>query len=297
MAKRGYHQGNHHEDTRDRKRRGRIAAPRSLSRSASGSSSCIDDSVGHYPTVIGNILAGRYTIQQELGIGTFGKVFRCRDSKHKDDVAVKVVRSIKRYVESAQIEADVLNKVYDQQKRDRKDYCVKMYSQFSLNEHYCMVFETLGMSVYDLIKDNQYAGLPLRHVREIARQLLCAMDFLESMNLIHTDLKLENILFQDSHRMQSHTFVSRDRSTKRIVVPENLKIKIIDFGGATFDNEHKSTIINTRQYRGPEVTLEAGWSFPSDIWSVGCIIAEIYAGRRRTTEAETIPRENISRAL
>ena len=42
---------------------------------------------------------------------------------------------------------------------------------------------------------------------------------------------------------------------KDIVVPESFKIKIIDFGGATFDNEHKSTIVNTRQYRGPEVRI------------------------------------------
>lgn len=51
---------------------------------------------------------------------------------------------------------------------------------------------------------------------------------------------------------------------------------VIDFGGATFDDDKsKGTIINTRQYRGPEVTLEIGWSFPSDMWSVGCIIAEV----------------------
>lgn len=54
---------------------------------------------------------------------------------------------------------------------------------------------------------------------------------------------------------------------------------VIDFGGATYDNDpRKSRVINTRQYRGPEVILELGWSFPSDLWSVGCIIGEIYRG-------------------
>jgi serine/threonine protein kinase len=54
---------------------------------------------------------------------------------------------------------------------------------------------------------------------------------------------------------------------------------VIDFGGATYDDDpKKGTIINTRQYRGPEVTLEVGWSYPSDIWCVGCIIAEAYSG-------------------
>jgi serine/threonine protein kinase len=51
---------------------------------------------------------------------------------------------------------------------------------------------------------------------------------------------------------------------------------VIDFGGATYDNDHaKSKIINTRQYRGPEVTLELGWSYPSDLWSIGCVIGEV----------------------
>lgn len=56
---------------------------------------------------------------------------------------------------------------------------------------------------------------------------------------------------------------------------------MIDFGGATYDNDtSKSRIISTRQYRGPEVTLEIdeGWSFPSDLWSTACIVAEIYTG-------------------
>jgi serine/threonine protein kinase len=61
-------------------------------------------------------------------------------------------------------------------------------------------------------------------------------------------------------------------------LPRLPHVKIIDFGGATFDREKKSTIINTRQYRGPEVTLELGWSFPSDVWSVGCILAELFTG-------------------
>lgn len=58
----------------------------------------------------------------------------------------------------------------------------------------------------------------------------------------------------------------------------SLAIVVIDFGGATYDDESKSSIINTRQYRSPEVILGLGWSYPSDIWSAGCIIAELYLG-------------------
>jgi serine/threonine protein kinase len=51
----------------------------------------------------------------------------------------------------------------------------------------------------------------------------------------------------------SYITVTHNGKKKEIQTPSSFKIKIIDFGGATFDCEHKSTIVNTRQYRGPEV--------------------------------------------
>lgn len=60
--------------------------------------------------------------------------------------------------------------------------------------------------------------------------------------------------------------------------PTRADIKLIDFGNATFANEHHSSIINTRQYRGPEVVMELGWDHKSDIWSIGCILMELYTG-------------------
>lgn len=81
-------------------------------------------------------------------------------------------------------------------------------------------------------------------------------------------------------------------------------IRLIDFGSATFDHEHHSTIVSTRHYRAPEVILgecliliffwlhlslspmliciflnvELGWSQPCDVWSIGCILFELYLG-------------------
>jgi len=53
---------------------------------------------------------------------------------------------------------------------------------------------------------------------------------------------------------------------------------LIDFGSATFDHEHHSTIVSTRHYRAPEVILELGWAQPCDVWSIGCIMFELYLG-------------------
>jgi CDC-like kinase len=58
----------------------------------------------------------------------------------------------------------------------------------------------------------------------------------------------------------------------------NSNVRLIDFGSATFDDEHHSTVVSTRHYRAPEVILELGWSQPCDVWSIGCIIYELFQG-------------------
>ena len=63
-------------------------------------------------------------------MGTFGKVFECLDRKHQEVVAVKAVRCIQKYVESARIEADVLFDIRDKQRSSGSNYCVKLYSSF-----------------------------------------------------------------------------------------------------------------------------------------------------------------------
>jgi dual-specificity kinase len=55
-------------------------------------------------------------------------------------------------------------------------------------------------------------------------------------------------------------------------------IRLIDFGSATFDDEYHSSVVSTRHYRAPEIILGLGWSFPCDIWSIGCILVEFFTG-------------------
>jgi serine/threonine protein kinase len=66
----------------------------------------------------------------------------------------------------------------------------------------------------------------------------------------------------------------------RFHYPKRVAAKIIDFGGATFADEHHSALINTRQYRAPEVILTSGkWNEKSDIWCLACVIIEMYTGQ------------------
>jgi serine/threonine protein kinase len=135
------------------------------------------------------------------------------------------------------------------------------------------VFETLGSSLYEFLKANDYIPFPLYCVQDFARQMLEALSFLHSMKLVHTDLKPENVLLIDAG------YTVQQVGKKQVRIPKSSRIKLIDFGCATYDDDqHKSDLIATRQYRAPEVILGLPWSYPSDIWSIGCIIAELYSG-------------------
>jgi serine/threonine protein kinase len=247
-----------------------------------------DDSTGHFRGREGSLIADRYRVIKEVGVGTFGRVVECLDVKKRGDpdegggrssnnscdqsghrrrgnrdnhgnVAIKIVRNVKRYYESALIEADI---VHDVNRRGGRGltHCAIMFDAFTFQGHYCMVFECLGPSLYDFLKRQRYQPFPMTCVRDFTKQLLETLEFLHSFRLIHTDLKPENILLLND----------REVSYKgRYIVPESNRIKVIDFGGATYDKEKKSSIVNTRQYRAPEVILGCGWSMPSDMWSVG----------------------------
>jgi Protein kinase domain len=226
-----------------------------------------DDSVGHYKGRKGSVIADRYRVVKEVGVGTFGRVLQCIDLKHRrkndhpdqDIVAIKVVRNVKRYHESAIIEANIIRDVNRRGGRGLS-HCAVMYDAFSYHGHFCMVFESLGPSLYEYLKHREYKPFPISCVRHFAVQLLETLEFLHSFEIIHTDLKLENLLLLNDREVPY-----RDGQ----MIPENTRIKVIDFGGATYDSEKKSSIVNTRQYRAPEVILGCGWSMPSDLWSLG----------------------------
>jgi serine/threonine protein kinase len=72
---------------------------------------------------------------------------------------------------------------------------------------------------------------------------------------------------------------SKESEEDPYYIPILTNIKIIDFGGATYKKERHSDIINTRQYRSPEVILGCSeWDDKSDLWSIACILVELYTG-------------------
>lgn len=232
-----------------------------------------DDEDGHLIYRRGDVLQARYRILHSLGEGTFGQVVQCADLMKNDKVALKIIRNLSKYREAAYLEIKVLKKIMKRDPNGTDSLCVQMFDWFDFNGHICISFEVLGLSVFDYLKDNEYIPYLFEEVKEISYQLCQAVAFLHDMQLTHTDLKPENILLVNA----DYDMVLMASGTERRKL-KNRQIRLIDFGSATFDHEHHSRVVSTRHYRAPEVILEIGWSQPCDVWSVGCILFELYTG-------------------
>ncbi|TGZ79225.1 kinase-like protein [Ascodesmis nigricans] len=254
-------------------------------RDVSGSSRRIcDDQDGHFIVTPKTTLGRDYEIVRQLGQGTFGKVVEAIDRRKGTKCAIKVIRSVQKYRDASRIELRVLATLAANDKGNRNK-CIHLRDCFDFKNHICIVTDLLGMSVFDFLKGNSFAPFPNSQIQHFARQLLTSVAFLHDLNLIHTDLKPENILLVNSSYQNfeynkvipsSSQTTSRRVQTRRVLV--DTEIRLIDFGSATFDDEYHSSVVSTRHYRAPEIILGLGWSFPCDIWSIGCILVEFFTG-------------------
>lgn len=201
-------------------------------------------------------------------------------------LALKIIKNIGKYREAAKFEINVLNHIKKPVSSDNlneiteagRRLCVQMLDWFDYHGHICILFEMLGRSVFDFMKMNHYQPYPFQHVRAIGYQLTLAVNFLHKNKITHTDLKPENILFVNDAYDIEYPSNRLSSKVKQYLVVKDPTIRLIDFGSATFDDEHHSKVVSTRHYRAIEVILELGWSQPCDVWSIGCILFELYTG-------------------
>jgi len=137
---------------------------------------------------------------------------------------------------------------------------------------WCCFLCHLGLSIFyastcNIVSHNFFLMYP-----DVCFSFLAVMHRLQ---LIHTDLKPENILLVSSDYVKLPD--PKDGSFSR-KLPKSSAIKLIDFGSTAYHHQNRSYIVSTRHYRAPEVILGHGWSYPCDIWSIGCILIELCSG-------------------
>lgn len=215
-----------------------------------------DDERGDYNTVIHDHISYRYEVLSVLGKGSFGQVLKCYDYKTHTLQAVKIIRNKKRFHHQALVEVKVLETLR-QKDTDESRNVVRMEEYFYFRSHLCIAFELMSINLYELIKQNNFQGLSLGLIRRFAVQILVSLKFLRSLRIIHCDLKPENILLKQ---------------------PNRSAVKVIDFGSSCLEDERLYTYIQSRFYRAPEVILGLPYATAIDMWSLGCILAELYTG-------------------
>lgn len=235
-----------------------------------------DDGDGHLNVKNTTFLAdGRFRVMKVLGQGTFGKVVSAYDYKTNEYCAIKIIRAVPKYRDASKIELRVLTTLaaYDPSNRNR---CIHLRECFDYKNHICIVTDLLGMSIYDFLKFNRYVAFPAAHVQSFARQIFASVAYLHDLGLVHTDLKPENILLRDSTATTRSVRNHPKYTTRQELLDTD--INLIDFGSAIFDDEYHNNVVSTRHYRAPEIIMGVGWSFPCDIWSIGCILVEFCTG-------------------
>ena len=215
-----------------------------------------DDDQGSYIHVPHDHISYRYEVLKVIGKGSFGQVVKAYDHKSHQHVALKMVRNEKRFHRQAQEEIRILEHLKKQDK-DNIMNIVHMLEHFTFRSHICITFELLSMNLYELIKKNKFQGFSLQLVRKFAHSILQCLDALYKNRIIHCDLKPENILLKQQGRSG---------------------IKVIDFGSSCYEHQRIYTYIQSRFYRAPEVILGAKYGMPIDMWSLGCILAELLTG-------------------
>ncbi|KAL3873269.1 hypothetical protein ACJMK2_036405 [Sinanodonta woodiana] len=144
-------------------------------------------------------------------------------------------------------------------------HTLRLLATFTFDGHYCMVLEPLLPDPLSSIFQEIPQHYLLPSIRKVALHLLASVGFLHQQNIIHADLKPENILLKDRSDLDS--------------------VHIVDFGNA-LNYVHKEVSLyyndfelQTPLYRAPEVMFGLPFGTEIDMWSIGCILAELYMGK------------------
>jgi len=218
-----------------------------------------DDAEGYYRVRIGEVLDTRYSVFGYTGQGVFSNVVRARDSMKGDqEVAIKIIRNNEIMHKAGLKELEILRRVNNADPDD-KYHCLRLFRNFFHKQHLCMVFEPLAMNLREVLKKyGKNVGLHIKAVRSYVQQMLLALKIMKKANIVHADIKPDNILVNES----------------------KLLLKLADFGSASHVAENEITpYLVSRFYRAPEVILGMKYDFAIDLWSSGATFYELYTGK------------------
>nr|VDD05122.1 unnamed protein product [Brassica oleracea] len=212
------------------------------------------------PIVLNSVIGGRYYITEYIGSAAFSKVVQAQDLHNGVDVCLKIIKNDKDFFDQSLDEIKLLKHVNKHDPAD-EHHILRLYDYFYHQEHLFIVCELLRANLYEFQKFNQESGgepyFNLSRLQVITKQCMDALVFLHGLGIIHCDLKPENILIKSYKKCE---------------------VKIIDLGSSCFHSDNLSLYVQSRSYRAPEVILGLPYDEKIDLWSLGCILAELCSG-------------------
>lgn len=198
---------------------------------------------------------GRYHVIKIIGKGSFGSVIEASDSHTSSKVAIKIIKL--RTGISIHSNNEVINLKKIRQTDPENSHFVSILDHFEEQGYLCIVLELLHKTLYQFLSEVK-CTMNLQETSVYAHQLFKSLQLLHSMNIIHCDLKPENIMFR--------------AGTQKV-------LKLVDFGSSCEAGKNVYKFVQSRFYRSPEVALRLDYALPIDIWSAGCVLAELYTGK------------------
>ncbi|XP_005297294.1 cyclin-dependent kinase 4 isoform X1 [Malaclemys terrapin pileata] len=204
-------------------------------------------------------MRAQYEPVAEIGVGAYGTVYKARDLQTGKFVALKNVRvqtNENGLPLSTVREVALLKRLehFDHPNIVRlMDVCATTRTERETKV--TLVFEHVDQDLKTYLDKTPAPGLPVEKIKDLMRQFLSGLDFLHSNCIVHRDLKPENILVTSSGQ-----------------------VKLADFGLARIYSCQMALtpVVVTLWYRAPEVLLQSTYATPVDMWSVGCIFAEMF---------------------
>ncbi|KAF4664375.1 hypothetical protein FOL47_005156 [Perkinsus chesapeaki] len=218
-----------------------------------------DSDDGSYRFISHDHFAYRFEVLNLIGRGTFGQVAEVFDHRIRRRLAMKTVMSQNRARHREMLELKALKRLAHINRKNDNTCIIEYLGSFKFRNHTCFLFEPGYKNLYEHLRTHQFKPVPLPTIQAYAYQLVRALVHLRKAEIIHCDLKPENIL---------------------LMSPKDDTIRVIDFGSSQFGSSLRPpcTYIQSRYYRSPEIILCLPYSYAIDMWSFGCIIAELRSG-------------------
>ena len=202
----------------------------------------------------------KYKVIQKLGDGAYGTVYLATNLMTKQKVAMKKIDKVK---DNEIDDMEIKNEIDILRKLDHPNI-VKIIEFYSASKAYYIITDYCSCGeLYNQIKFqyNEY------QLSVLFYQVFSGLYYLHSKNIVHRDLKLENILISE---------MEPDKKTNK----KYFWIKIIDFGTAKIfeKNKNEKTVIGSSYYIAPEV-LQKNYNEKCDTWSAGVILYMLIVGR------------------